>query len=490
MDCSVIEFDSSMRAPSARGRWVPWLTRSAFTVGALLVLGACGDDDTLFDAPVYDTAHVQAGGSTTVNHYPGLPYDAPARDLKTPALATFAAGQAVFEQVWQVAPETPAAIGTAHSSRLGLGPLYNADSCAACHPRNGRGSVAGIGLLLRLSRPLTADGTRFAPDPVYGEQLQHRAVPGLAIEASMRRTWRQREEQLADGSTVTLREPFYQVESWNWGDPDRETSWSARLAPALIGLGLLEAIPDAAILAEASSQSERKDKISGQPSWVLELRSGQLRLGRFGWKAQHPTVEQQVANALQQDIGLSTIIYPASVCTPAQTACHRGVQQSGAEQIEVPRKVLDELVYYARHIAVPAPRNVNDIMFQRGRLQFHRAGCAACHRPSWTTEAPPGGVSQKIWPFTDLLLHDLGSGLAAPNGEGDVAGVQWRTAPLWGIGLALAANPETGFLHDGRARTLLEAVLWHGGEAQAASDAVRQMSAEERDSLLTFLRSL
>jgi CxxC motif-containing protein (DUF1111 family) len=453
------------------------------SVIALVLLAACDDKASVFDVPVFDTAHLQAGGVTTVSGYLNRAYEAPAAHLGASGRRDYGLGQGIFSHVWEVKSATSTA------ALDGLGPLYNANSCSACHRRNGRGSVAGEGPLLRLGQ-LAVGTPGVVGDATYGEQLQHRAVPGLAIEASVQRTWHYQRETLPGGLEVELRTPEFEVSPWFWGTPDKDTAWSSRLAPALIGLGLLAAIPQTSILAESAAQAEKADGISGQPSWVLHRRSGQLRLGRFGWKAQQPTVEQQTAKALQQDMGLSSVLFPQSVCTAAQVACleHPSSREDG--EPEVREAVLDSLVYFVSRVAVPEPRDISELTFQRGRLQFYRAGCVSCHRPTWLTEPALGLATQQIWPFTDMLLHDMGPGLAAPVGEGDVAGKQWRTAPLWGIGLALESNPDTGFLHDGRARNLLEAVLWHGGEAQQASDAVRKMDPPSREALLFFLNAL
>ena len=358
--------------------------RAIAVVVLLLGLAGCGDDKPVFDAPVFDTAHVQAGGATTASRYVGEPYDAPAAHLGAAGREEYRAGQAIFEQVWV---EAGAALAVDHSldtARDGLGPLYNADRCASCHLRNGRGSVVGEGLFLRLSQP-AAGSFRFVPDPTYGEQLQQRALPGLAIEASMRRIWTEQSETLPGDEVVTLRTPGFRISSWNWGLPGKHTAWSARLAPSLIGLGLLEAIPEKAILAEASAQAARDDGVNGTVSWVVHRRSGQLRLGRFGWKALQPTVAQQAAKALQQDLGLTNEIYPESVCTAVQQACLERSPGSDSAPLEVPAAVLSSLVYYVSYIAVPAPKNVSELDFQRGRLQFYRAGwrcaCPVDQRP-------------------------------------------------------------------------------------------------------------
>jgi CxxC motif-containing protein (DUF1111 family) len=267
---------------------------------------------------------------------------------------------------------------------------------------------------------------------------------------------------------------------------------SPRIAPPMIGLGLLEAIPAAEIQAGADPDDRDGDGISGR---AAEVRSGQhdrLMLGRFGWKALTPTMEDQVADAFAADMGMSSRLHRDGFgdCTTAQEACRTAPDGADApEDVEVPDKLLDLVVFYVRNLAVPGRTGANE----RGQALFGAAGCAACHRPGFTTGEVPGRPEhsgQRIWPYTDLLLHDMGEGLADNRPEGDADGREWRTPPLWGIGRTAAVSGHTQFLHDGRARSLLEAILWHGGEAQAARDAVAGMSPADRAALIAFLESL
>jgi CxxC motif-containing protein (DUF1111 family) len=220
-------------------------------------------------------------------------------------------------------------------------------------------------------------------------------------------------------------------------------------------------------------------------------------LGRFGWKAGQPTVEQQSARAFLDDMGLSTPLHPhhAGECTARQAPCptlpHGAQPQLGAE--EVPAELLDFVAFYARNLAVPARRDIDDPEVLVGKQLFHEARCTACHVPKFVTrrDAPqPELRFQLIWPFTDLLLHDMGEGLADHRPEGNASGREWRTPPLWGIGLARTVNERGSFLHDGRARTVLEAILWHDGEGRAARDRVVAMTPAQRAALLRFIDSL
>ncbi len=264
----------------------------------------------------------------------------------------------------------------------------------------------------------------------------------------------------------------------------------------MIGLGLLEAIHEADILARADVDDADGDGISGKPSWVRD-HHGQRALGRFGWKASTPSVLEQSAGAFSGDIGISTPLQPDpwGECTATQTACRQaptGVQPH-LGNTEAPDPVLDLVTFYGRNLAVPARRDVENSTVLAGKALFYQAGCAGCHTPKYVTRrdaAQKGHAFQLIWPYTDLLLHDMGEGLADGQTVGDATGREWRTPPLWGIGLTETVNGHTYFLHDGRARNLLEAILWHGGEARTARDRVVAMTADERSALLRFLESL
>ena len=267
---------------------------------------------------------------------------------------------------------------------------------------------------------------------------------------------------------------------------------SPRVAPQMIGLGLLEAVPEEDILARADPDDADGDGISGRPNRVLSEETGAPMLGRFGWKAGQPTIREQSASAFSGDIGISTAVLPDGwgECTEAQAGC-RAAPHGGAPEAD--DTVLDLVTFYSRNLAVPARRDLDDPEVLRGKALFYEAGCAACHAPKFVTARLPDRPEQSfqlIWPYSDLLLHDMGEGLADHRPEARASGTEWRTAPLWGIGLTETVTGRASFLHDGRARTLLEAVLWHGGEAQAARDRVVAMDAGEREALVRFLELL
>ncbi len=271
---------------------------------------------------------------------------------------------------------------------------------------------------------------------------------------------------------------------------------SPRVAPTMIGLGLLEAIPTEDILALADPEDANGDGISGRANVVTSAEFGVQELGRFGHKATLPTVGEQTAAAFSADLGLSTPLFPWhwGDCTEAQVACRTAPHGNDPERegLEVDSRAMAVLNLYSRTLGVPARTAVDDPEVLRGKALFHEAGCAGCHVPKHVTHRLASGTGsfQLIWPYTDLLLHDMGEGLADGRPDGLADGREWRTAPLWGLGLVAQAGGQRGYLHDGRARTVLEAVLWHGGEAEAAKENVVAMSPEDRAAMLAFLESL
>ncbi|MEM6748770.1 MAG: di-heme oxidoredictase family protein, partial [Pseudomonadota bacterium] len=323
------------------------------------------------------------------------------------------------------------------------------------------------------------------------------AVPGLQSEGRMQITYTEEEVVLADGETVSLRRPSYEIANLGYGEPDPELMISPRVAPPMIGLGLIEAIHPGDILSVEDPGDVDGDGISGRVHWVQEYRTGEPMIGRFGWKATNPTLRQQNAEAFAGDIGMSTpaLLAHHGDCTQQQTDClsrATGVQEHlGAS--ELPDPILELVTYFTANLAVPRRRDVDDPEVLLGKQHFHDLGCASCHRPSFVTSRDAEIAAhrfQLIWPYSDFLLHDMGEGLADDRPVGQASGREWRTPPLWGIGLTETVNGHTYFLHDGRARNLLEAILWHGGEAQAARDGVVALATQDRNALIRFLETL
>lgn len=415
----------------------------------------------------------------------------------------FKLGNIIFHKTWVAAP-------AATPSSDGLGPAYNARTCQDCHLLDGRGHVpegakdSRVSMFLRLSVPggPAPEGISgwFAtsPEPTYGSQLQDFATPGHIPEGQMGIIWREETVVLADGFTVSLRAPIYKVLDAGFGPLHPKTMLSPRVAPQMIGLGLLEAIPAADILALADPDDRNSDSISGQAQIVISAEYTVPMLGRFGMKAEVATIKEQSARAFLGDMGLSTVLFPQGFgdCTAVQTACRQaihGQEPAVRDGVEVDAASLDLVTFYARNLGVPARRNVGDPTVLRGKSIFHDLNCAGCHEPKHVTlrlKDQPEQSFQLIWPYTDLLLHDMGAGLADESPVGKASGQEWKTPPLWGIGLTKSVSGHTQFLHDGRARTLLEAILWHGGEAQSGRDGVVLLPTKDRNALLAFLESL
>ncbi|MEL6893918.1 MAG: di-heme oxidoredictase family protein, partial [Actinomycetota bacterium] len=329
---------------------------------------------------------------------------------------------------------------------------------------------------------------------VYGNKLQDRSVVGVPSEGELVVTYRDVPGEYGDGTPYALRAPDYEIIG-NFGELGDDIMISPRLAPQVIGMGLLEAIPEADIRGTADPHDSDGDGISGRPNEVWSSGSSELALGRFGWKAGQPTVLEQSADAFRNDMGITSDLAPDETCTGAQTECAAAPTGRGDDgEQEVTASRLASVTFYTRTLAVPAGRGSDDPHVQRGAELFDEFNCSACHTPTYTTgpleEVGVEALSdQVIFPYTDLLLHDMGPGLADDRPEFEADGQEWRTPPLWGIGLIEVVNGELFLLHDGRARTIEEAILWHGGEASAAMEAFRTADADDRAALVAFLES-
>ncbi|GHA14845.1 di-heme oxidoreductase family protein [Oceanisphaera arctica] len=436
------------------------------------------------------------GGATTTDKTGANAYSMPATNLSFEKRLDFSVGNSFFRNPWVTAPATT-------DARDGLGPLFNTNACQSCHVKDGRGHPPqfaddnAVSMLVRLSIPTDGSPAQqerlrvhgVINEPIYGGQLQDMAIPGARPEGKVQLDYQTHNVTLSDGTRVELRQPQLTVTDLGYGELHPDTLFSSRIAPPMIGLGLLEAIDETDLLVREDPQDSNGDGISGRANRVWDIAAENTVVGRFGWKAGQPNLRQQNAGAFAGDMGLSSALFPADDCTPAQ-GCGR-YPDGGA--LEVSDAIMDSVTFYSQHLAVPARRNLNDPDVMAGQQLFLALGCSGCHTPSWTTgeHQSPALSHQKIYPYTDLLLHDMGERLADNRPEFEASGREWRTPPLWGLGYASeVAGSQAHYLHDGRARTLLEAVLWHGGEAEAAKQSVIAMSTEERARLIAFLESL
>ena len=455
-----------------------------------------------FDAP--QKFEKMSAGAATVRVTPDAnAFSQPSGNIDFIDELDFRVGNGLFRKLWASSPSSTLASD-------GLGPLFNARSCQRCHIKDGRGHAPenpednAISMFLRISIPGSpADGISeikdylaTLPDPTYGRQLQDFSLAGHPAEYSLQIDYQEIEVSLSGGEVAYLRSPTYTAANLGYGPLHPEAMLSPRVAPQMIGLGLLEAVPAADILALADPEDADRDGISGRPNIVWSIEYDQPMLGRFGLKAGIPTIKHQSASAFAGDIGISSPLFPAAwgECTEIQSDCRAAPHgDADGRGFEIDDEGLDLVTFYSRNLGVPARRDVGDPSVLLGKKVFYETGCTSCHRPAFVTHRLADRSEQSfqlIWPYTDLLLHDMGPGLADNSPEARATGREWRTPPLWGIGLTEQVSGHTYFLHDGRARSLLEAILWHGGEAQRHRNAVVDMPPEDRDALIKFLESL
>ncbi len=439
---------------------------------------------------------ISSGGKTTTSKEGANAYSMPATNLPMSKRLDFSVGNSFFRNPWVPAPAST-------DARDGLGPLFNTNGCQNCHIKDGRGHAPKPGdehivsMLVRISIPAETPEQKQAyirdggiPEPTYGGQIQDFSLPNQKPEARIQVTYSDYPVTFKDGTVVILRQPELIIDQLGYGDMHPDTMYSARVAPPMIGLGLLESIPEETILGFVDEGDKNKDGVVGKANRVWSIEHQSHQLGRFGWKAGQPTLNQQNAAAFNGDVGLTSSLFPNENCTTKQSIC--ADLPSGGEP-EVSDNILSFVEFYSQHLAVPKRRNTQAPQVIKGQELFKAAGCESCHRVNIKTakrEGLPALSEQMIHPYTDLLLHDMGEGLADNRPEYLANGREWRTAPLWGIGYTQEVNGHTEFLHDGRARNVLEATLWHGGEAENAKQNVLGFDAAERDALVAFLNSL
>ncbi len=448
--------------------------RTSALVSALALVLLSGCTNTAHNEAESDASWLSTDSSKKAFSHP---FDG----MSSSELDAFVLGRSFFTIPWVEAP-------SATTARDGLGPLYSANTCQHCHTRNGAGVAIDTegemqrALVLRLA--LFADEnlnnvSKMQPDPVYGTQLSMNAIHDVAFEGYPKVSYEQIPYRYSDGTQVTLRKPKYRVEQLHYGSLDEKTRLSPRIALALVGLGMIEHIPEDAILANEDINDRNKDGISGKANWVMV--ENQKQLGRFTWKASAPSVLYQSANAAHNDMGLTSPLFPKENCTNAQEACMNATK--GRHEFDLPQERLESIAYYITHLKIPKPRPFAHK--EQAQKLFERLTCNRCHVERFETID-----GKTIAPYSDFLLHDMGDALADGHVDALASKNEWRTPPLWGIGLYKAVSGEANYLHDGRARSIEEAILWHGGEAQGAKAAFVELEQSQRQFLIDYLGTI
>jgi len=455
------------------------IVQCAITFGIMVSVYACIEPE-----PIAESAFNEwlSGGTQTV-------FDAGSGAFSTifPSLTeareeVHEVGDIAFEQTFVSAPAL---------INPGLGPIFNNVSCTSCHISDGRGKPPVDGqqisqLLIRLSIPGADAHGGPNPVPGFGAQLQQRAIFGADPEALVEISYSEQEFEFADGEKYQLRYPTYTLQNPYTTLPG-DVMISPRIAPPVFGLGLLEAITESDILKNSDEQDANGDGISGKPNFVWNIVEGRKTLGRFGWKANNPSLLQQSSGAYSEDMGITSFIFPT------ESSFNQPQYENIFAEYEVSDSLLHAVAFYIRTLGVPARRNADNAEVLVGKQLFIAAKCATCHIPRTQTKTDVAFSeisNQVIFPYTDLLLHDMGPDLADNRPDFDANGKEWRTSPLWGIGLTKVVNGHQNFLHDGRARSLMEAILWHGGEAEQSKEYVKNLSKKDREVLIKFLESL
>lgn len=471
------------------------MLRLHYSCIATVLLAACQAPNEPHRSLSYGEISTELGGKTSVYVTNTTAFSLPAANMPMHERLNFSVGNSFFRNPWVIAPATT-------TVRDGLGPLFNANACQSCHIRDGRGHppepghLSSVSMLVRLSIPAVEEKDQAirqrlgaVPEPSYGLQLQDFAVAPVSAEGQVQVEYTKHTITLADRTQVELRRPIVNITDLAYGPLHPNVQTSARIASPMIGLGLLAAIKEDELKAQEDPEDRNGDGISGRLNRVWSHDQNDIAIGRFGWKAGQPTIEQQNLAAFHGDLGVTSTLFIEQNCQAVQHDCKALIHGGSPELTEYVHKQVN---FYSHNLAVPVRRQTDSPAIQRGEHIFYKLGCAACHRPTWTTgPAKHSWLSQQtIHPFTDLMLHDMGPELADGRDEFLATGSEWRTPPLWGLGLSAIVAGQAFYLHDGRARSILEAILWHGGEAAASRNAVQQLTTEERQALLAFLHSL
>ena len=471
-------------------------------------------------APKLVAEESKPGGDTTASFKPFPSFQLPAANLNDDLKPNFHAGKALANQPWVKAP-------TVTFARDGLGPIYNARTCLTCHIKGGKGFIPAdnktplTSTLVRLSilpefSPLdavekiqTLKTSGHLPHPVYGDQIQSQSIslahqlrhsqkPGVlkhdvAPEAYIHINWQEKVFTYPDQSQINLRFPELDFKYLGYGDINEDAVFSIRVAPMIHGMGLISLISDDDILALSDENDGNQDGISGRPNQVWNVETQRTEIGRFGLKANKPTLEMIVSGAFTNDLGITNSLAPNQPCTDLQPTCLNMPDGNDDEGVELPDHLLKMVVNFNRNLAPVVRRTPKHKEVLAGRDLFYQSGCHQCHNPGFTTQKSsefPHLSQQRIWPYSDFLLHDMGPELADGRPDFLASGNEWRTPPLWGVGLLSQVNGMSTLLHDGRARTVEEAILWHGGEAELAKNRFVQLQKQDRERLIQFVNSL
>ena len=455
----------------------------------LSVIG-CSPDDTIIDdkfVPVYEEGEELSSGSLGTNVTNSNAFGDEIPGFSNLETIRFGLGNSLFNQTWLPT-------GNSESNRDGLGPTFNARACTNCHFRDGRGKPlmngsASNGFLIRVSRPgQDANGGPLGVEG-YGTQIQDRSLDGIPFEAKVNVTYESIDGSYPDGTSYQLRKPTYSFQEEQFGILDGVQT-SPRVGQQTIGMGLISALPDSEILRFEDEFDSDGDGISGRANHVWNPEIQEMDLGKYGWKANAPTLKMQIVGALHGDMGLTTSIFPDNDCPSPQQDC---LDTPTGGEPEVTDDQLERILFYQATLAVPNRRNVREESVLLGKNLFQEINCIGCHAIDQTTansDISPLLENITIRPYSDFLLHDMGEDLADNRPDFLANGQEWRTQPLWGIGLISGINDHTFFLHDGRARNIEEAILWHGGEAEASKEAFMQLNSDKRQQLLDFVNSL
>lgn len=456
-----------------------------------LILAACNkDDEHPAIATVEEDEELSGGENFTTHDFSENAFGKQGDNLSSKEEVQLGTGNFLFRSNWVTAPASVQSLD-------GLGPIMNAISCGSCHFKDGRAkppasATEGLnGLLVRLSLPGAGSHGESLDDPNYGGQFQDKSILTADSEGKVNLTYQEISGEYEDGTSYSLRKPGYEFYELKFGALATQLQYSPRIAQQIPGLGLLENVPEQTIRQFADENDANGDGISGKPNYVWDEALQQTRLGRFGWKANQPSLFQQTAGALNNDLGITSSVFPLEGLSTSQQSLYAGLPNGGTPEIS--DENLAKIVVYVKTLAVPARRAWDMPEVLRGKYLFQEANCSGCHIAKMQT-ASTNLVSalnnQTIRPYTDLLLHDMGDGLADDRPDFLANGNEWRTPPLWGLGMIKNVNNHTFLLHDGRARNIEEAILWHGGEAEKSKLKFTQLLKTDRVALIKFLESL